>query len=153
METCPDAISGSIIGTKNGLILEGPRVSRTPIWLDRVVIPPIPLAIITETRLQFAELICIPLCSIASMAEAAASWTNLSIRLACFLPTYWSGSKSVISAAKVVSYPSVSKVVMSSTPETPLHKLSQVALLVRPTGLTAPYPVTNTLSDILYSNV
>ena len=49
IDTCPEAISGSIIGTKNGLILEGPLSRITLICSEIVIIPPMPLVIIAET--------------------------------------------------------------------------------------------------------
>ena len=42
-------MSGNIIGTRNGLILDAPLSLITLICSDNVMMPPIPLVIITET--------------------------------------------------------------------------------------------------------
>ena len=102
-------MSGSIIGTKNGLTLLGPRLSITWICSERVIMPPIPLAIFTEILLQLEELISRFELDTASRLATHASCTNRSILADSFNPKIPIGSKSVISAAIVVSNSEVSK--------------------------------------------
>ena len=87
METWPEAMSGSIMGTRKGLTREGPFLSMTPTWSDRVMMPPIPLAIMTETLSRLPLVIAAPEASRASREAAAASWTKRSMRLACLRST------------------------------------------------------------------
>ena len=87
IEICPEAMSGSIIGTRNGLTLEAPRASMTPICSERVMIPPIPLATMTAVRSALPSSISSPACSAASRDAATPSCTNLSIRRASLRPT------------------------------------------------------------------
>ena len=49
IESCPGAISASIIGKKKGLTLWGPWDCKTSYWFEMVMIPPTPLPIITAT--------------------------------------------------------------------------------------------------------
>ena len=87
IEIWPEAMSGSIIGTRNGLTLDAPLASMTPICSDSVMIPPIPLATITAVRSALVASISRPACSTASSEAATPNCTNLSIRRASLRPT------------------------------------------------------------------
>ena len=87
IDTCPDAMSGSIIGTRNGLIRDAPRSFNTPICCSSVMMPPIPLETITDTRSRLPASTLRPDCATASSAAAAANWTKRSMRFACFRST------------------------------------------------------------------
>ena len=77
-------MSGSIIGTRKGLTRLGPLASITPICSDSVMIPPMPLATITETRSPTPLRSVNCACSTASPAAATASCEKRSIRLESF---------------------------------------------------------------------
>ena len=60
IETMPDAMSASIIGTKNGLTLFGPRVANVAKPLSSVSMPPMAEPMTTPTRSRFAVVIFSP---------------------------------------------------------------------------------------------
>ena len=74
MLTCPLAMLGSIIGTKNGLSRSGPRLSMTSNPTFVVVTPPIPVPIITPARSPAGPSNSSPACCAACRAATTAKW-------------------------------------------------------------------------------
>ena len=104
METSPAAMSGMNMGTKNGLTRPGPRSIMVRAWSSNVLIPPIPLPMITPTRFGSAGARSSPspACCTACTETAMANWANRSARRASFRSMYSSGSKPFTSQANRV---------------------------------------------------
>ncbi len=71
--TCPAAVSGSIIGTMNGLTRLGPFLVSIEASFSRVLTPPIPVPIITPVRVLFESVISRSASSSASSVAATAN--------------------------------------------------------------------------------
>ena len=114
----------------------------TPICSDSVMIPPMPLATMTDTRspMPFRSVNCA--CSTASPAAATASCEKRSIRLESLRAMWSVASKPFTSPAMVVSRFSGLNAAMWSMPDTPASRFFHVESLDSPTGLTTPMPVT-----------
>ena len=141
--TCPTSMLGIIIGRVYGLTHSGPRFSRTAMPSSREWIPPIPVPKITPTRSGLALTSNFE-DSMASAVATRASWVTRSRCLARRRPKTNSGSKLRTSAAMRTANPAASKWVIGPTPERPETTPSHVDAAVKPSGLTAPMPVTTT---------
>ena len=108
IETCPEAMSPSIIGTRNGLTRFGPLLSMISCCSVIVMIPPTPLPIRTPTRAASSAAISMPASSSASTVASQANWANRSSLLDSLRPSEPAASKSSTSAAMRVTKPSAS---------------------------------------------
>ncbi|EAL13276.1 hypothetical protein protein [Bacillus cereus G9241] len=145
IDTWPAAISGIIIGTKNGLTRRGPFSVKILNCSSYVSIPPIPEPIHTPIRGPFSSVISSFASATAIFAAATAYCVKRSIRRASFLSIYFSTSKSLISAATFAGNSSGSILVSRPIPDTPFLMFSHAVSTSVPTGVTAPSPVITTL--------
>ena len=103
METCPEAMSVIIMGTRKGLIRDGPLSRSTLNCSASVISPPMPLPITVPTSPALSSVISRPDWAAASRAAMTANWTNRSIRRAALRSRWSLGLKSETSAAMWVS--------------------------------------------------
>jgi hypothetical protein len=74
IETVPDAMLASIIGTKNGVSRFGPRPSTISVPCSKVSMPPMPVPISTPTRVAFSAVTAKSAAASASNVAATANW-------------------------------------------------------------------------------
>jgi hypothetical protein len=143
IETFPEAMLPSIIGTKNGETRFGPLPSIVSVPDSKVSMPPIPVPMRTPTRVGSAAM-STPDCATASRAATMASCEKRSIRRLSLRPIASAGSNPFNSPANLVSKPSASKRVIGAMPERPATAASQTAGTSLPIAQMAPMPVTTT---------
>ena len=139
------------IGIKNGDTFENPFPIPFACSSSIVDKPPIPLDTITPQRSVSSVLKSMPLSLTASSAAATASWVNLAILLASFLPIISSGLKSFTSPASFTGKSLVSKDFISPIPHSFALTLFHESSTLFPSGLTVPIPVITTLLFIMHT--
>ena len=145
IDTFPAAILVIIIGTRSGLILDGP-FSRSFLWLFSIA-DNLPIPEPTETPAIYASSFSIlsPESFKASNAAATAYWLNFSILLEALKSIQSAALNPFTSAARCALYPDESKEVIVSIPTVFFFIASQKSSVLSPIGVTAPSPVTTTL--------
>ena len=140
----PEALSESIIGTRNGLTRSGPRARKTSTCSSKVPIPPMPVPIKIPTRSRLDSSMVRPACARASSVAAVANCVKRSILRASREPNEAAASKPFTSAANLVLCALASNKVMGAVPDLPASKAAQVSPIVFPSGLTHPSPLITT---------
>ena len=152
MATRPAVMSGIIAGMVKG------ETRRGPPWLRRTTAfsshsrPPIPEATRTPTSSPI-ELTSRPESSTASRAAASPRATQREVRRASLGPRWSAGSNPLTSPAIRVGRSDASQSEMGTIPDRPRRQASQLDSTSRPSGVTAPIPVTTTRTRPLRSPV
>ena len=139
-------------GTKKGEMRPAPRSAKTAACSNKVVAPPSPEPMIVATPSDDSPASNRggnPAEASASAAAAMAKCVKRSRRLICFGSSTSEGSKSIACPPKSTSWPVRSRPCNARTPERPARRPSQSAATPRPSGETAPMPVTTTRCSLL----
>ena len=142
----PAAMLPIAAGTRKGEMRDGPRSAKIAACSKIVTAPPRP-----EPMIVAVDSAAAPLKRGGNPAEASASavavianWLKRSRRLICFASSRSDGSNPCTWPPKFTSWPSRFNPSRRRTPERPARSPDQSASAPRPSGDTAPRPVTTT---------